>query len=532
VATVSLKNRRRTRLEEGDLDPDAEISQKMISEYESTYEGPRGKALPTATEYYRQFIVLSVDQKIYHTTAVIVSLTIIGCVLVYLKFILVPLTLAFFLTYFLAPMVDLLMMRPWNGCTCISAYYNASPEASRTRSWIKRLKPAFDFLMMFKFPKWLAVIMSFFMAFMIMFLIGAVIVYSIDEFVDHSEKYVNRINELSFSIFALGSRLGIGTAQHKEKFLEYVAQLPLGSIVTELMHSFCKLITNTMLVMIIVVYLLLGRTDHDRGTIRREIDQQIRHYIVLKVLISASFGLLVCIILLALKVDLAVVFGLMCFILNFVPTVGSVIAILLPLPILLLDSDKSWVVSILAVSLPAALSFVFGWIIEPSFFGSSMQLHEISVLVALVFWSALWGIAGAVLSVPILVVAKICLEKVDHPIAQYMLKCITGFDNYRQIYEPHLSSGSKAAYTTQPNTMPTEVGSVLAHYTYPMSVVPEESTRSLSTTEKMTALSVLPGFHYEHPHPSSPVFASSPLFTAARVSPQEGGPSYAAHSFS
>ena len=76
------------------------------------------------------------------------------------------------------------------------------------------------------------------------------------------------------------------------------------------------------------------------------------------------------------------------------------------------SADKSWFMTTLAIVLPAALSFVFGWIVEPSFFGSSMQLHEITVLVALVFWGALWGIAGAVLSVPILVVTKICLEKV------------------------------------------------------------------------------------------------------------------------
>eukprot|EP00906_Rhabdomonas_costata_P000538 RCo000689 len=98
----------------------------------------------SANEYYEQFRVLSVDQKIYHTTAVIVSLTILGCVLVYMKFILVPLTLSFFLAYFLAPIVDLLTSRPWICCSWVTIWFTSGPE-TQARHWLRKLKPVFDF---------------------------------------------------------------------------------------------------------------------------------------------------------------------------------------------------------------------------------------------------------------------------------------------------------------------------------------------------------------------------------------------------
>eukprot|EP00668_Euglena_longa_P001368 GGOE01001621.1.p1 GENE.GGOE01001621.1~~GGOE01001621.1.p1 ORF type:complete len:442 (+),score=95.42 GGOE01001621.1:50-1375(+) len=395
-----------------------------------------------AGDYYQQFKHWNIDQKIYHTTCVIVSLTILGCVLVYLKFILVPLTLAFFFTYFLAPLVDLLTMRPWALC---SAYLLHRGPGHRLHT----LKPMLDFLMMFKFPKWIAVIFSFFLAFMLFLGTTAVIAYSVDEFIDHSEKYAIRINEVTSAMSSLIARFGLGTAHSKEKVLEYLAQLPLGTLVAEAIHSIIKLLMEAMLIMIIVIYLLLGNTELEKSAIRKEIDTQIRQYIVLKVLISASFGLLQCLTLLMLKVDLAVIFGVLCFILNFVPNVGPIIGILLPLPLVLLDPDRTWLTRVLAIMIPAVLSFIFGWIVEPSFFGSSMQLNEIAVLVALVFWGALWGIAGAVLSVPILVVAKICLEKVEHPIAQYMLRLITGADNYRTHFAKSLKSPLSPSPTAQ-----------------------------------------------------------------------------------
>lgn len=77
-------------------------------------------------------------------------------------------------------------------------------------------------------------------------------------------------------------------------------------------------------------------------TLRRHLERRIQHYIVLKTFISLCVGALVGFALAIIGVDLAFVFAIITFMLNFIPNVGSIIATLLPLPLVLLDPDADW----------------------------------------------------------------------------------------------------------------------------------------------------------------------------------------------
>ncbi len=142
----------------------------------------------------------------------------------------------------------------------------------------------------------------------------------------------------------------------------------------------------------------------------------------------------------AIRVDLSLVFGLLSFLLNFIPNVGSVIATLLPLPIVAFDPSKSWVdvlftflgpglIHVETLFAAADKQMTIGNLIEPRVFGHTMSLHPVSVLLALMLWGFLWGSVGMILSVgviifftdtqvPITAVLKICLESVDHPLTK------------------------------------------------------------------------------------------------------------------
>lgn len=104
-------------------------------------------------------------------------------------------------------------------------------------------------------------------------------------------------------------------------------------------------------------------------------------------------------------------FGLLTFLLNFIPTIGSIIATLLPLPIVLLqfDSPVKWLAVLL---IPAAIQGVVGNFIEPKLFSDSLDLHPASILLALTFWGIIWGPVGMFLAVPILVVMKIAMARI------------------------------------------------------------------------------------------------------------------------
>jgi|GEM_PF-785404 len=142
-----------------------------------------------------------------------------------------------------------------------------------------------------------------------------------------------------------------------------------------------------------------------------EVEPKIRFFLIKKTLLSAVTGILVTIIFKCLGVDGAFLFGFMAFILNFIPTFGSIIATLLPLPLVFLKPELSGIVVVLAIILPGIVQVVVGNIIEPRVMGDALDLHPIVLLIALLFWMKVWGIWGALLAAPITAIIKICLER-------------------------------------------------------------------------------------------------------------------------
>ena len=155
---------------------------------------------------------------------------------------------------------------------------------------------------------------------------------------------------------------------------------------------------------------------------RLEIELRIKGYIVTQTLISGATGILVWLILAYLGVDLALVFGLFTFLLNFIPSIGSVIAVLLPLPVVLVSPDITTTQAVLAIAVPGAIQLFIGNIIAPKVLGEALDLHPVAILLALMFWGALWGIVGMLLATPITAILKILMERFDltEPLARML----------------------------------------------------------------------------------------------------------------
>ena len=122
----------------------------------------------------------------------------------------------------------------------------------------------------------------------------------------------------------------------------------------------------------------------------------------------------------------------------------QIIAIALPAPLIIcdgcVDEDDgeclSFPMMVLAFSLPAVANIVIGNVLEPVVFGKTLNLTVASVLFSLFFWTLMWGITGAILSVPILSLTKILLLEADHPWARRMVDWIRedpGVDEAREI---------------------------------------------------------------------------------------------------
>jgi AI-2 transport protein TqsA len=154
------------------------------------------------------------------------------------------------------------------------------------------------------------------------------------------------------------------------------------------------------------------------GSTMSEIEKQVKGYISLKTALSFLTGLVVALILVALQVKLAVMFGILSFVLNYIPNVGSMIAMFLPMPIVIVDKNLEQWQKIGAFVGPGAVQAYVGNALEPMMFGKSLNMTPMSILAALVIWGSVWGITGAILSVPMLAIQKILLTKANHPLAK------------------------------------------------------------------------------------------------------------------
>ena len=189
----------------------------------------------------------------------------------------------------------------------------------------------------------------------------------------------------------------------------------LGNFLRYATSTITRLLSQGLLVMIFVVFLLIGRKPRKerRAGVWGDIESRVKRYIVAKVGTSAATGLLTWLILSILGVELAMVFGLSAFLLNFIPSVGSMIATVLPLPVVLFSPELSTTTAVLAIVLPGAVQFSIGNVLEPKLMGDTLDLHPVVILLGMIFWGMIWGLVGMFLATPIMAVVKILLERID-----------------------------------------------------------------------------------------------------------------------
>ena len=182
-------------------------------------------------------------------------------------------------------------------------------------------------------------------------------------------------------------------------------------------------------VVIFLIFLLPSRHPMTaRSGVYADIDSQVRRYIATKVIISSLTGLLVWISLSLFGLELAGVFGILAFMLNFIPNIGSIIATLLPIPIAVAQFSNPWMI-FAVIAVPGCIQMVIGNGLEPKFMGNELQLHPVTVLLALAFWGLLWGVVGALLAVPVTAVLRIVLIQFEtlQPIGNLLAGELPGF---------------------------------------------------------------------------------------------------------
>lgn len=249
-------------------------------------------------------------------------------------------------------------------------------------------------------------------------LITVMVSTSIDSFLKGTDQYKDKVQSAALFIEAKATSLGydISTFNIREK----ISSVPIFSLLKGLTGSMINLLSNTFLVVVFTLFLLTGESmsKHEITTLE-EIKSSIAKYVGTKLFLSILTGVLCYIVFLIVGVDLAIMFAMLTILLNFIPNIGSIIAVVLPIPVLLLQFAFGWE-TFVVITLTVIFQVAIGNILEPKLLGESMDLHPVTILLFLTFWGFIWGIPGMFLSVPITATLKIIFAKLEltKPIAE------------------------------------------------------------------------------------------------------------------
>lgn len=321
----------------------------------------------------------AIDLTMIAACSFVMAAIMLAVALSYTRAIMIPFIVALFLSYFIYPVLEALQRR-------------------------------------LHFPRWLAVICSLLLFALVLTGFGLLIRGSALKIIDSFYFYEEKLYRLTDAVIAFAARFNVKLDQ--ATILSNVKQLPIFSYIQSAAGTAVTISMDILLILTFLIFLVSGRKSavytephNDDLGLGEAIDLKIRSYILTKVTTSLVTGVLVWITLAIMNLELSLMFGVLAFFLNFIPTLGSVIATLLPLPIALMQYEEGW--KILTVLLiPAFLQLVIGNILEPKLIGRGLDLHPITILLSLMFWGLIWGLAGMFLAVPITAVLKIVLERI------------------------------------------------------------------------------------------------------------------------
>lgn len=271
-----------------------------------------------------------------------------------------------------------------------------------------------------KFPRIIAVLITTILAGIATALVVFMISHSIGDFVQEADAYKQRTVEFTAQLTSFLDQHGINIEQ--DKFRDEVKKLPIFNMLGGITSGAFNMVGNFFLILIIFLFLIIGGSPQaSKNALQIEIEGKISRYVISKTILSIATGVIAGIVLGGFGVELAAMFAVLTFLLNFIPNIGSIIATLLPIPVILLQYGFG--VRLLGVMILLGLTqLVIGNIIEPKMMGESLDLHPVTILIFLLFWGLVWGIPGMFLAVPITAIMKIILSKIEftRPLANAM----------------------------------------------------------------------------------------------------------------
>jgi len=252
-------------------------------------------------------------------------------------------------------------------------------------------------------------------------LVVALIGNSVNDFTRDLPVYQQQLREQTLQIISYLDKFGIKIS--REILLEHFDPGAVMQYSASMLAKAGGVLTNSFLILLTVIFILfeaagmpaklraaLPDADSSLASLEKFING-VRQYLAMKTFVSFGTGLIIAVGLTLLGLDYALLWGLIAFLLNYVPNIGSIIAAVPAVLLAIVQLGPLQAIIVAAIYL--TINVIMGNAVEPRLMGRKLGLSSLVVFLSLVFWGWILGPVGMLLSVPLTMIVKIALEVND-----------------------------------------------------------------------------------------------------------------------
>ncbi len=254
---------------------------------------------------------------------------------------------------------------------------------------------------------------------LVIYLVMGLVMSNLSELTSSFDNYEQNINTITLKIEQ------IFKIDVEKELNTIINSLNIKNILSNLAESLSSIFSNFMMILIYLLFIFLEtdsvklkikalfpNTDNRQqfDNILDKMEISLAKYFRVKTLMSLLTGFLSFIVLKIVGVDAAIFWAFLIFLLNYIPTIGSLIATVFPAVFSLLQfgTFTPFIIIILFIS---AVQMLVGNFVEPRLMGKTLNVSPLVTIIALAVWGQLWGVIGMLLSVPITVIMIIILSQ-------------------------------------------------------------------------------------------------------------------------
>ncbi len=297
-------------------------------------------------------------------------------------------------------------------------------------------------------PSYLSLISSLVTIWVFFYIVSQIINANIEQIILWAPWYEEKLTNI---ILTITEKYNIDSTVLSSQLMN---SMDINYIVSQTASIITNIVKNTGMILFFTIFILLESKSFfnkmriisgwDRGAffkIFEQVQADIKSYFLIKTIVSLLVAFVSFVIMYFFWLDFLIFWAFIIFLLNYIPNVGSIIAVFFPVVFSLIQFESLSLSFIFLVLMIFAQVLMWN-IIEPRLMGNKLNLSPLVILISLIFWGTIWGPTGMLLSVPIMVMINIVLAHIEYtrPIAILLSeRWIVKFANMKELPTGKLS---------------------------------------------------------------------------------------------